>query len=388
MDLLICSAESGKRLMRMLALTFILLPNVVHAGIDVDYLMSIAWEGMWHQSGYVTVFHKWTQPLRVVLSGDIDRLNRQAIDEALADISQAAGLEYSMLDSGNEAGNVLIEVDDDSPKLAPTMPCATSFEWDTRGMKKATVSAKKSYVQKCMLHELGHVIGIDGHPYGRTVMTYFNRRNELSDYDKFIIKARYSPEMKHGMLPFRALKMIGDKYVASLESNEEQANAQQRIDKFKTSLLHEMKQYAEGKGEPPNVIYRSGRISMQAMETGRTTMKYYLGVALMEGDLGVTDTSSAESLLTAAAAEKYQWGAWALAWRYREGKHLKKDMISAYSWFACAASLGNETAKQRQKQIEETLSESDLPAYREAAAELQARLTQQAAKRDVASAPQ
>lgn len=388
MDLFTRITESSKRLIRSsFALSCFLLPNVVHAGIDVDDLMSIAWEGMWHQSGYVTVFHKWTQPLRITLSGDIDRLNRQDIDEALADIGQAAGLEYSVLDSGNDAGNVLIEIDDDSPKLAPTMPCATSFEWDTKGMKKATVTAKKSYVQKCMLHELGHVIGIDGHPYGRTVMTYFNRRNELSDYDRFIIKARYSPEMKHGMLPFRALKMIGDKYVASLESTDERTQAQQGVDKFKASLLHEMRQYAEGKGDPPKVIYRSGRISMQAMETGRTTMKYFLGVALMEGDLGVTDTSAAETLLSAAAAEKNQWAAWALAWRYREGKHLKKDIMSAYSWLACAASLGHQNARKQQTQIEESLSASDLAAYQEAATELQAKLAELAPRKDVASAP-
>lgn len=387
MNLFAWITENSKRAMHVLALALFLLPNAAQAGIDTEDLMNIAWEGLWNQSGYPTALRKWNQPLKVSLSGDIDSLNRKYIDEALEEITLAAGLKYSVLAPDDNNGNVLIEIVDNSPKLGPTTPCSTHFEWDNKGMKKATVTAKTRSIYQCMLHELGHAIGIDGHPYGRTVMTYFNRRNELSDYDKFIIKARYSPEMKHGTLPFRGLKMIGDKHVTSLSSNEEKALAQQKIDAFMASILHSMTQYTEGKGEPPNVVYRSGRISMQAMETGRTTMKYYLGVALMEGDLGVTDTNAAETLLKAAAAEKYQLAAWALAWRYREGKHLKKDIMSAYSWFAYAASLGNETAKLRLTQIEETLSASDLPTYREAAAELQARLAQQSARRDVASAP-
>lgn len=371
----------------VLALLFWSLSGAAQAALDADDLMSIAWEGLWNQSGYPAALHKWNQPLKVGLSGDIDRLNRKYIDEALEEIARAAGLEYSVLSPNDNAANVLIELVDDSPKLGPTTPCSTHFEWDNKGMKKATVTAKKRTVYQCMLHELGHVIGIDGHPYGRTVMTYFNRRNELSDYDKFIIEARYSPEMKHGTLPFRVLKMIGDRHVASLASGEERTLARQSVDKFMASILHGMEQYAEGKGEPPNVIYRSGRISMQAMETGRITTQYYLGEALMEGDLSVTDPDRGATLLRKAAVNKSQLAAWSFARRHQEGKGVEKDSMQAYSWYAYAASLGNQNARKRQTQIEESVAASELPSYQESAAGLRAKLAELAAKSDVASAP-
>jgi hypothetical protein len=389
MDLLALVNESRRylyHLKRLLAVSLVLLPSIGHAGIDVDDLMSIAWEGLWNQSGSPAPLRKWNQPLRVRVSGDIDSLQKKTINEGLSEITQATGLEYSVLDPNDNTENVLIEVVLDSPKLGPTTPCSTRMEWSSNGMKKATVTAKMTSVYQCVLHELGHVVGIEGHPYGRTIMTYFNRRNELSDYDKFILKVRYSPEAKHGTLPFRVLKMIGDKYVASLASENERMQAQQSIDKFMASVLHSMGQYAEGKGEPPLVIFRSGRISKQSMEAGRIPMRYYLGEALLEGDLGVVDPARATEWLQQAAANKYQPAAWSLAWRYQNGKGLERDSVHAYSWYAYAASLGSQNAKKRQTQIEETVAASELPAYQEAAAELQAKLGEQATRQGVTTA--
>ncbi len=380
----------GKRgtrhLKRLIAISLVLLPTIVHAGIDVDDLMSIAWEGLWNQNGSPAPLRKWNQPLRVRVSGDADSLHKNTISEGLKEITQAAGLEYSVLESDDNTENVLIEVVNDSPKLGPTTPCSTHMEWSGNGMKKATVTAKGASVYQCMLHELGHVAGIEGHPYGRTVMTYFNRRNEVSDYDKFILKARNSPETKHGMLPFRVLKNVGDKYVASLASEDERMQARQSIDKFMASVLHSMQQYAEGKGEPPLVIYRSGRISKQSMEAGRIPMQYYLGEALLEGDLGIVDPGKATELLQKSAANKYQPAVWSLAWRYQNGKGFSKDPMHAYAWYAYAASLGNQNAKKRLTGIEEKVAPSELPAYQEAAAELQAKLGEQAAKQDATAA--
>lgn len=369
---------------RMIAASVLLLPGVVHAGIDIDDLLSITWEGLWHESGIPVAVRKWNKPLSVRISGDPDRLQKRAIDESLKEIAEASGLRYSVLDNDDDTPNLIIDVVRESPKLGPNVPCVTQIEPDGNGIVKATVTAKREAVDYCILHELGHVIGITGHPYGRTVMTYFNRRNELSDYDRFIIKARYSRDLRHGASPLRALRVIGERYLASPLTEEERARAGQRIAEFKSTVLREMKKFAVEKGEPPLVIFRSGRISMQAMEIGRTEMQYYLGNALFDGDLDVTDPGRGADLLRKAAANKSQPAAWSLAWRYQEGKGFDKDPVQSYAWYAYAASLGNPAAQKRQKRIEEALSETDLSTYRQAAVELQASITGQTTSSEAA----
>lgn len=379
--------RAGNRLAssaRLAACVLALLSGAAQGALNVDDLMSIAWEGMWHQSGSPVPLRKWNQPLKIRLGGDAEKdHHRKWIDSGLKEITEAAGLEYSVLLPDDTTENVLIEVVDDSPKLSGMVSCNTNIGLANSGIKRVEILAKSKFVYQCILHEFGHMIGITGHPYGHTVMTYFNRlNNELSDYDKFIIKTRYSSEMKHGASPFKVLRMIGERYVEGLSSDEERERAHNSVEKFMAAVLRDMEKYALAAGEPPLVIYRSGLISKAAADNGRVAMQYYLGEALLEGDLGITDPEKAAESLKKAAANKSSAAAWSLARRHQEGKGFGKDLVQAYAWYAYAASLGNRAAMKRQQKIEEGIAESDLAIYKEAAENLRARIDELASSQD------
>lgn len=369
---------------RLAAFLLVLLSGVAHAALDVEDLMSIAWEGMWHQSGSPIPLRKWNQPLRVRLSGDAEKSDhRKWIDSGLEKITEAAKLQYVVLAPDDTSENVLIEVVDDSPKLGTMTACNTNTELANSGIKRVEILAKAKFVYECMLHEFGHMIGITGHPSGRTVMTYFNHSSdELSDYDRFIIKTRYSRDLKHGDSPFRVLRTIGERYAANPLSDEERVQVHQNIAKFMASVRRDMEKYALENGEPPLVIYRSGLISTAAAENGRTAMQYYLGEALIEGNFGTIEPDKALISLKKAAANKSQAAAWSLAWRHQTGKGFRKDPVLAYAWYAYAASLGIPAALKRQQMMEEGIAETDLAAYKEAAETLQARIGELASSQE------
>jgi hypothetical protein len=213
--------------------------------------------------------------------------NRNQAFLALRDATQAAGVALRDVTSEPDAAeNANLEFrivwDHD---LKGDQACVTRLQrWRRWLLEKVLVEARATSVWRCAHHEAMHVMGIRGHPYGKTVLSYFRQQNDaLLPMDLLMLKAWYSPRMRPGATPFEALVVLTDAVVEATvdEGGHAQARAAQAL--FLRDTVREMARYAKGEGEPPKIVFRSGRGNAEAMKAGQNDMAYFLGVAHLRG---------------------------------------------------------------------------------------------------------
>ena len=141
------------------------------------------------------------------------------------------------------------------------------------------------------------------------MLSYFPWKvDALMPLDRVMLRAWYSPRMKGGMTPFEALPVLADEYIATLP---DRAAGMQARDRFFAATIEQMQAYAQGRGDIPAIVKRSGKSTDDGVRHGRTEMSYFLGVA------------------------------------YFEGATVQPDPNQALRWFERAANAGNRRAQQR-----------------------------------------
>jgi TPR repeat protein len=120
----------------------------------------------------------------------------------------------------------------------------------------------------------------------------------LLPLDKVMLKAWYSGRMRAGATPFEALPVLADELVASLP---DKAAAQQARDRFFARVIDQMQAFANGQGDVPAIVKRSGKATDDGIRNGRMEMSYFLGVAYLEGSTVGQDQSQAQRWLQRAA---------------------------------------------------------------------------------------
>ena len=98
-----------------------------------------------------------------------------------------------------------------------------------------------------------------------------------------------------------------------------------------------------------------------------------LATIAYEGQSGVQNIEETINYYTYAASQGYAPSQYALGILYDNGSgsNIVKDIILAYAWFTLAANQGLSPAIQAQKQLEETLTFSELDRARKKVADLQ-----------------
>jgi len=143
-------------------------------------------------------------------------------------------------------------------------------------------------------------MGVRGHPAGQTVLSYFPWKVDgLLPLDKVMLRAWYAPRMQPGMTPFEALPVLVDELVAQQSDKKLAASAR---DRFFSTTIAQMQSYADGKGDVPAVVKRSGKSTADGIKFGRGEMSYFLGVAYMEGATVKRDSMQAVRWLERASA--------------------------------------------------------------------------------------
>lgn len=270
------------------------------------------WEVLWHQSGTPTRVVRWEGDIRVRIFGVNAAAHRAYALQALKAVSSEAGIQLiDVSDSpdAQELSNLDVEFVADTA-LEDNQPCATylDFKSETR-IDSATVQMRGKDAWRCAYHEAMHVMGLRGHPAGKTVLSYFPWRVDgLLPLDRVMLRAWYSPRMAPGMTPFEALPVLADELVATAP---DKAIAMRARDQFLNSAVQQSQAYAAGQGDIPAVIKRSGKATEEGVRHGRREMSYFLGVA------------------------------------YQEGATVAQDSVQAVRWFQQAASEGNQPAQQR-----------------------------------------
>jgi hypothetical protein len=269
------------------------------AGADTAGLETL-WESLWHQSGTPTRLVRWEEPVRWRLSGRNLPAHRDSVQRALTAVGQAAGVPVTEAGEG-ERVNLRIEIVADTA-LEDRQPCVTTLDFQTETrIDAARVQMRERDVARCAHHEAMHVMGVRGHPAGHTVLSYFPIKVDgLLPLDRALLRAWYSPRMHPGMTPFEALPVLASEWQA-LQADPDQAALAR--DRFFASTVAEMRAYAEGRGDVPAIVRRSGKATEEGVRAGRGEMSYFLGVAYLEGvTVGTPDRQAALQWLERSAS--------------------------------------------------------------------------------------
>jgi TPR repeat protein len=81
----------------------------------------------------------------------------------------------------------------------------------------------------------------------------------------------------------------------------DKAAASQGRDDFYSAVIQQMNAYANGQGDIPAVVKRSGKATAEGIRYGRGEMSYFLGIAYMEGTTAPRDSALAVRWLQRAA---------------------------------------------------------------------------------------
>jgi len=264
--------------------------------------MNTMWEVLWHQSGTPTRLVRWEQDMKVRIFGVNVNAHRQHTLQALRDAAAEAGVKVIDVSDRADAAqlaNVSIEITPDN-MLEDNQPCVTflNFQTETR-IDSAAMQMRNRDAWRCAYHESMHVMGVRGHPAGKTVLSYFPTKVDgLLPLDKAMLRAWYSPRMRGGMTPFEVLPVLADELVATMPDRD---RASQARDRFLGRTIEQMQAFADGKGDVPMIVKRSGKSTDDGIRFGRMEMSYFLGVAYLEGVTVPQDPNQAMRWLQRAA---------------------------------------------------------------------------------------
>ncbi|HSV79910.1 MAG TPA: hypothetical protein VLK85_12015 [Ramlibacter sp.] len=277
-------------------------PAVAQAPDEFEQGIGTMWEVLWHQSGTPTRLVRWEQEVRVRIHGVNLKTHKEHTLQALRDVTSEAGVKLVDVSDRSDAAqvaNLSIEITPDT-MLEENQPCVTflNFQTETR-IESAAVQMRNRDAWRCAYHEAMHVMGVRGHPAGKTVLSYFPIKVDgLLPLDRVMLRAWYSPRMQGGMTPFEALPVMAEELINALPDKVQAAQARER---FFNRTVEQMQAFANGTGDVPVIVKRSGKATDDGIRYGRMEMSYFLGVAYLEGNTVQQDPSQALRWLQRAA---------------------------------------------------------------------------------------
>src|SRR3954468_15135362 len=232
-----------------LLLAALLAPCAALAADETEQGLATLWEALWHQSGTPTRIVRWDNEIRMRMTGVDLPQHRDYILKALRTVTDEAGVklvDVSDQPNAEQLANFKLEVVSNTA-LEDNQPCVTYLDFRTEEkVDSATMQMRSKDVYRCAYHEAMHLMGVRGHPAGKTVLSYFPVKVDgLLALDRVMLRAWYSPKMKGGMTPFEALPVLADELVAT---TPDKAAAAQARDRFYGSTVDQMQAYAAGKG--------------------------------------------------------------------------------------------------------------------------------------------
>ncbi len=268
---------------------------------EFDQGLATLWEVLWHQSGTPTRVVRWENDIRVRFFG-VNATHREHTLQALHAVAAEAGIKLIDVTAQPDAAqvaNLTVEITADT-QLEDNQPCVTYLDFKTENrIDSAAVQMRSKDAWRCAYHEAMHVMGVRGHPAGQTVLSYFPWKVDgLMALDKVMLRAWYSQRMTGGMTPFEALPVLADEWVATAPNK---AAATQARDAFFAATIQQMHAYANGQGDVPAVVKRSGKSTPEGIRFGRGEMSFFLGIAYMEGVTAPRDGTQAVRWLERAA---------------------------------------------------------------------------------------
>jgi hypothetical protein len=261
------------------------------------------WEVLWHQSGTPTRLVRWEQEMKVRVYGVNVAAHKRHTLQALKDVAAEAGIrvvDVSDRPDAAQLANVSVEITPDD-MLEDRQPCVTYLNFETETtIDSAAMQMRGRDARRCAYHEAMHVMGLRGHPAGKTVLSYFpSKVDGLLPLDRAMLRAWYSPKMRGGMTPFEVQPVLADELVASMPDRNAAMGSREH---FFRNTVDQMQAFAEGTGDVPMIVKRSGKSTEQGIALGRMEMSYFLGVAYLQGATVQADPGQAVRWLERAVS--------------------------------------------------------------------------------------
>jgi hypothetical protein len=265
--------------------------------------MDTMWEVLWHQAGTATRLVRWEQDIKLRVYGVNVAAHKQHTLQAMRDTAAEAGIrviDVSDLPDAATLANVSIEITPNE-KLSRAQPCETRIDFKAETtIDSATMQMRDGDAFRCAYHEAMHVMGVRGHPEGKTVLSYFNGHADgLLPLDKAMLRAWYSPQVRAGMTPFEVLPVLTGELAKVQKVPQKLLQAR---DRFFARTMDQMQAFANGNGDVPLIVKRCGKATDGGIRFGRMEMSYFLGVAYLQGASVARDASLAARWMERAAS--------------------------------------------------------------------------------------
>jgi hypothetical protein len=300
------------------------------------------WESLWFQGGSPTSVVRWPGDILLRVHGINRSSHQERIVKALTLVATAAGRKVvDVSDAADAEQRAQLEVHIVGERdLEDNQACYVRFERTSRSLlEKVVLKMRTQNVYHCVLHEAMHAMGISGHPSGDTVLSYFYQRvDAITDLDRLMLKAWYSPAMKPGMTPFEALVVLTDHVV--LDSAGDSIARREAQQRFLQDTVLGMESFAGDQGEVPVILKRSGKASGEFMRRGKTLIRYQLGLAHYRGTIVPRDHAVAAKWFERAARDGMASAQYSTGYVHEKGEGVAANPLDAYMWYALAAAQG------------------------------------------------
>lgn len=302
------SGVSAVLISRVLAAAFLSLVTLCAQAQESSWIrvFDVMWEAHWRQNGIMQSVVRWPikedRSLLFSVNSKASSSNAERAREAMGVVSRAAGLVSREVPEGSANVQVEFEIREFTQDELRQYSCFTQPSWKNSLFEKTRVVLSERYTYLCVYHELMHTFGLPGHPQGETVLSYFEGNGlTLKPIDLFMLAAWYSNDVGPGMYALASTRALNrrwiNQYVADADKDQARAVEQSWFDKVIASL----EAYAFGKGEPPTILYRSGRLNSEGMKRGLMYVQGTLGDAYLNGFLLARNTAKGSDLMLMSA---------------------------------------------------------------------------------------
>ena len=247
----------------------LLLLAPAHAGETAETLNTV-WEVFWQQQGYLQSVSKWSEPIRVSVSGMGAQRHRPFVLAQLGRVARTAGIELAEAQPDGRPANFEVEIlADDLTRVGFYFACRTLRTPGGGVIRRVKITAEERALRRCMLHEAMHAVGMPGHPRGGSILSYYRGSDELTATDELLLKLWYSDELKPGMYALPALAVFARALVQSVPAGEARLEAERAAAQFQRQALAQLESIAAGKGEPPRILFQSSTLTPAGLARGR-----------------------------------------------------------------------------------------------------------------------
>ncbi|WP_372660035.1 hypothetical protein [Hydrogenophaga sp.] len=295
------------------------------------------WQLQWQQSGYLRGLTRWPltpeKQLHYSFSASSDNTNRRWAVDALKTVLDVMGWTGVEVPAGDARAQLLFEVREFTDEEARQYACWAKPHMEAAGLEKVDLVLSSRWAYTCVLHEMMHAMGLPGHPSGDTVLSYFKGNQlQLTALDRFFLKALYAPQLTLSMSPLEVAQHFNHMWIEQEVPMAGRAAAWELEKRWFDGTVSELEAFASGSGEPPKILYRSGKINDEGVRWGRMQVQYLLGWSYLGEAEFAPNLGKAQSFLLQASRSGHEGAARTLLHESTSGRLKLKVSSAVCEW--------------------------------------------------------